>query len=88
MFWNPVYIDKYKLDEIDQKESSPNESSGDELYDPSLIDNNNNLPYYFIVYNVLSHTLSQLIWATFKLSHAANTSPLIFFYFLDYSSNS
>lgn len=61
MFWNPICIDKYKLDEIDQKESSPNKSSKDELYDPSLIDNNNNLPYYFIVYNVLSHTLSQWI---------------------------
>lgn len=61
MFWNPINIDKYKLDEMDQKESSPDESSEDELYDPSLIDNNNNLPYYFIVYNVLSHTLSQLI---------------------------
>lgn len=61
MFWNPINIDKYKLDEMDQKESSPDERSEDELYDPSLIDNNNNLPYYFIVYNVLSHTLSQLI---------------------------
>ena len=46
MFWNPICINKYKLDEIDQKESSLNESSEDELYDPSLTDNNNNLPLH------------------------------------------
>lgn len=47
VFWNPIYIDKNTLDEIDQKESSPYESSKDDLYYPSVIDNNNNLPYYF-----------------------------------------
>lgn len=36
-----------KLDEIGRKESSPSTSSKDEFYYPSVIDNNNNLPYYF-----------------------------------------
>ena len=58
MFWKPICIDKNKLDEIDPKESSPYESSKDELCYPSLIDNNNNLPDYFIVYNVFTYSFT------------------------------
>lgn len=49
VFGDPICIDKNKLDEIGQKKkkSSPYETSKDELYYPSVIDNNNNLPNYF-----------------------------------------